>query len=95
LPGLFARLRLGASTVYIATSTGEFGTLENLTGVFTQTKASGTGLNGIAFDNSGNLDAIDLGGSPNLGFYRVNVSTGAGDAVKVRQPLVQESVFGV
>jgi hypothetical protein len=60
-PLFLLALRLSASTVYIATSTGEFGTLENLTGVFTQIKASGTGLNGIAFDNSGNLDAIDHG----------------------------------
>ena len=70
-------LRLAASTVYLGTDRGQFGTLNSLTGVFTEIKASGTGINGLAFDSLGNLDATDLGSAPNVGFYRVNVSTGA------------------
>ncbi len=68
--------QLGAATVYLGTTNGQIGTFDTLSGVFQEIRHSGTSLDGLAFDSIGNLDAIDTGIAPNIGYYRVNTATG-------------------
>jgi hypothetical protein len=67
---------LAASTVFIGTDVGQIGTLDTVTWVFTQIRNSGPGLDGLAFDVFGNLDAVGLGSAPNIDFDRVDPATG-------------------